>query len=170
MSLPPGARDVRRVGGGDINEAFRVVLADGREAFVKTRADASPGEYATEAAGLRWLAEPGALRTPRVLAVDDGYLVLEWIAPGRLDAAGELELGRGLAATHAAGAPSFGGFAGEGGRVAIRLASAVERADGRLALVLRRAAPAPARAPRTRARRARRRGGRGRRARVRAAG
>jgi fructosamine-3-kinase len=116
VSLPPGARDVRRVGGGDINEAFRVVLADGSAAFVKTRAEASPGEYATEAAGLRWLAEPGALRTPRVLAVDDGYLVLEWIAPGHLDAAGELELGRGLAATHAAGAPSFGGYAGEGGQ------------------------------------------------------
>ena len=69
MSLPAGASEVRRVGGGDINEAFRVVLADGRDAFVKTRADASPGEYAAEAAGLAWLAEPGALRTPRVLDV-----------------------------------------------------------------------------------------------------
>ena len=44
-------------------------LADGTEAFVKTRADAAPGEYAAEAAGLEWLAEPGALRTPRVLEV-----------------------------------------------------------------------------------------------------
>ena len=93
MSLPPGVRDVRRIGGGDINEAFRVVLADGSEAFVKTRAEASPGEYAAEADGLRWLAEPGALRTPGVLAVDDGYLVLEWITPGRLDAPGELRFG-----------------------------------------------------------------------------
>ena len=31
MSLPPGARDVRRVGGGDINEAYHVILSDGRE-------------------------------------------------------------------------------------------------------------------------------------------
>ena len=116
MSLPPGATDIRRIGGGDINEAFHVVLADGTDAFVKTRADASPGEYAAEAAALRWLAEPGVLRTPGVLAVEDGYLVLEWVAPGRLDAAGEQELGRGLAATHAAGAPGFGEFAGEGGR------------------------------------------------------
>jgi fructosamine-3-kinase len=103
------------VSGGDINEAFRVVLRDGREAFVKTRAGAPPGEYAAEAAGLRWLAEPGALRTPRVLDVDDGYLALEWIAPGRLSAAGEQEFGRGLAATHAAGAPCFGSFHGAGG-------------------------------------------------------
>jgi fructosamine-3-kinase len=111
VSLPPGARDARAVGGGDINEAFRVVLADGREAFVKTRADAPRGEFAAEAAGLEWLAQAGALRTPAVLGVEDGYLALEWIAPGRLDAAGEQELGRGLALTHAAGAPRFGRFA-----------------------------------------------------------
>jgi fructosamine-3-kinase len=108
VTLPPGASEARRVGGGDINEAFRVVLADGREAFVKTRGEAAAGEYAAEAAGLRWLAEPGALRTPRVLAVDDRYLALEWVAPGRLSTAGAEELGRGLAATHKAGASVFG--------------------------------------------------------------
>ncbi|MHB8235671.1 MAG: fructosamine kinase family protein [Solirubrobacteraceae bacterium] len=108
MTLPPGAREARAVGGGDINEAFRVTMSDGGEAFVKTRADVVPGEYAAEAAGLRWLAEPGAVRTPRVLAVDDQYLALEWIEPGRLDAAGESELGNALALTHAAHAPRFG--------------------------------------------------------------
>jgi fructosamine-3-kinase len=110
MSLPAGASVLARVGGGDINEAVRVRMADGGEAFVKTRADAAPGEYAAEAAGLRWLAEPGALRTPRVLAIADGHLALEWVQPGYLDAAGIEELGRGLAATHGAGAPHFGGF------------------------------------------------------------
>ena len=99
------------MGGGDINEAFAVLLRDGSEAFVKTRPDAAAGEYAAEAAGLRWLAEPGALRTPRVLDVDDGYLALQWIEPGRLDAGGEQELGRGLAAMHMARAPGFGRFA-----------------------------------------------------------
>jgi fructosamine-3-kinase len=114
VSLPAGASDVRPVGGGDINEAFRVRLADGAEAFVKTRADPAPGEYAAEAEGLRWLAEPGALRTPRVLALDDRYLALEWVEPGRLDADGEERLGRGLAATHVFGAPCFGAFDGAG--------------------------------------------------------
>jgi len=108
MTLPAGATDARRLGGGDINEAFRVVLADGSEAFVKTRGDAAPGEYAAEAAALAWLAEPGALRTPRVLEVEEGYLALEWVDPGRLDGPGIEELGRGLAETHAAGAPAFG--------------------------------------------------------------
>jgi fructosamine-3-kinase len=108
VSLPAGATDVRRVGGGDINEAWRVTLADGGTAFVKTRVDAAPGEYGAEADDLHWLAEPGALRTPRVLEVSDDYLALGWIEPGRLDSRGAEELGRGLAATHAAGAANFG--------------------------------------------------------------
>jgi fructosamine-3-kinase len=112
IGLPAGVSDVRAVGGGDINDAFHVVLADGSEAFVKTRADASPGEYEAEAEGLRWLAEPGALRTPRVLDLGDRYLALEWIARGRLDARGAEDLGRGLAATHLAGAPRFGAPSG----------------------------------------------------------
>jgi fructosamine-3-kinase len=108
VSLPVGATEARRVGGGDINEAWRVTLADGGTAFVKTRSDAAPGEYEAEAEGLAWLAEPGALRTPRVLEVGEDYLALEWIEPGRLDLRGAEELGRGLAATHEAGAANFG--------------------------------------------------------------
>jgi fructosamine-3-kinase len=100
-------RGATRVGGGDINEAFRVELDGGVRAFVKTRAGAVPGEYATEAAGLRWLAEPDGLPVPAVLGVDDEALVLEWVDEGgRGD--GEA-LGRGLAVVHAAGAPAFGG-------------------------------------------------------------
>jgi fructosamine-3-kinase len=100
--------------GGSINEAWALELAGGGRAFVKTRADAAAGEYATEAAGLRWLAQADAVALPAVLAVGDGdgdgprFLALEWVDAGRLDAAGEEQLGRGLAALHAAGAPDFG--------------------------------------------------------------
>ena len=103
-----------RASGGSINEAWALELAGGGRAFVKTRADAAPGEYATEAAGLGWLAQADAVALPGVLAVADGdgdgprFLALEWIDEGRLDAAGEEALGRGLAALHAAGAPDFG--------------------------------------------------------------
>jgi len=100
----------RRVGGGSINEAWAMELADGRRAFVKTRGDAPAGEYASEAAALAWLAEPGAVRLPAVIAQDETFLALEWVEPGRLDAPGEEELGRGLARLHAAGAPAFGAF------------------------------------------------------------
>jgi fructosamine-3-kinase len=107
MTLPAGAADPRRVGGGDINEAWHVLL-DGRETFVKTRSDAGEGEYALEAAGLEWLAEPGALRVPGVVEVTEDYLALEWVQPGQLSVEGAEELGRGLARIHAAGAPNFG--------------------------------------------------------------
>jgi fructosamine-3-kinase len=66
-----------------------------------------------EAAGLRWLAAGGA-RVPRILAESADELVLERVPPGRLDAAGEEELGRMLAAVHAAGAPHFGSLPAPG--------------------------------------------------------
>jgi len=57
--------------------------------------------------------QANALPVPEVLAVDERYLALAWVAPGRLSLAGEERLGRGLAALHQAGAPAFGdpGFA-----------------------------------------------------------
>jgi fructosamine-3-kinase len=96
----------RRVGGGDINDAYEVSLDDGRRVFVKTREGAAPGEYETEAAGLRWLAEADALPVPAVVEATSEQLALEWIDEGgRYD---EEELGRGLAQLHGAGAAAFG--------------------------------------------------------------
>ena len=117
MSLPPEAlargevAEVRRVGGGDINEGWQVVWADGQRSFVKTRADAGAGEYAAEAAGLNWLRAAAALQVPDVLACGEDFLELEWIEVGRISAAGVEELGHGLAAVHLAGAGGFGGAA-----------------------------------------------------------
>jgi fructosamine-3-kinase len=103
----------RPTAGGSINDAWTFELEGGERTFVKTRADAARGEYATEAAGLRWLAEPGAIELPAVLAVGDDergprFLALEWIEEGALDQSGAEALGRGLAAVHAAGAAAFG--------------------------------------------------------------
>lgn len=98
--------------GGDINDAYRAETSDG-PVFVKTSPTAQEGMFSDEAAGLNWLGEPGGVATPRVVGVVDGdvptrLLALEWIERGRLDAAGEEALGRGLAKIHAAGAPAFG--------------------------------------------------------------
>jgi len=116
-ALKTGVTGLVGVPGGDLNDAWAATLADGRRVFVKTSADVLPGTYRAEASDLCWLAEPGALGVPEVLAVVDPeepgapgprLLALEMIEPGRLDADGELELGRGLAALHAAGAAAFG--------------------------------------------------------------
>lgn len=93
------------VSGGDINDAFRVELADKRVVFVKSHDDAPEGMFAAEAAGLEWL-RTGALRVPRVVAVGDMWLALEWLElGGRPDSAA---LGRGLAELHRRSPPSFG--------------------------------------------------------------
>jgi fructosamine-3-kinase len=105
-------RGLKRVAGGDINDAYTAELEGGGRAFIKTRPDAPPGEFKGEAAALDWLAEPAALGVPEVLGVLDGpdeprLLALEWLDAG--PAGDEAQLGRGLAAVHAAGADAFGG-------------------------------------------------------------
>ena len=99
--------------GGDTSSAWRVELGSGRTLFVKTHADPPPGFFTTEAAGLRWLGEPGAVPVPAVLAVSDDppLLALEWVGPSgraRRTSAGEAAFGRGLTALHGAGAAAFG--------------------------------------------------------------
>ena len=106
------------VTGGDLNDAYAATLEDGERVFVKGSASAAPGAFASEAAGLRWLAEPAAIGVPDVLAVADApavapaagprFLALRWLDAGPLTPAAEEALGRGLAALHAAGAPVFG--------------------------------------------------------------
>jgi fructosamine-3-kinase len=108
--LGSGVVSAAPVGGGDVAAAFRVELDDGRTVFAKTRAAAPPGFFVTEAEGLRWLRAAGAVAVPEVLAATDDppLLVLEWIDEGRPTGTTEVELGRGLAALHASGAPCFG--------------------------------------------------------------
>jgi len=84
-----------------------VETADG-PLFAKRLADPPPGMFEVEAAGLRWLAEPGVIPVPAVRHVDARLLVLAWIEPGRATAASQQEFGRALARLHDTGAPSFG--------------------------------------------------------------
>jgi fructosamine-3-kinase len=98
----------RSVSGGDINQAHRAELSDGRVVFVKSN-DRAPGNmFAAEARGLAWLAEARALRAPTVLAQGPDFLVLESIDEADRRGNYDEQLGRGLAALHAFGAPSFG--------------------------------------------------------------
>jgi fructosamine-3-kinase len=105
----------RPVAGGCINEAWRVELSDATTLFVKGHPDPPPAFFQTEADGLAWLADGlvgDTIGVPRAISWRDdhtGFLAVEWVEPGaRTDDEVDQRLGRGLAALHRAGAPSFG--------------------------------------------------------------
>lgn len=114
-----------RVSGGDINDAYRLTLTDGRRIFMKENRMKSASFFMAEAAGLAAIAETGTIRTPRVLGAgtdEDGagpsFLLMEWIeGKGRAKDYWEV-FARQLAAMHRAGTENFTvggrfGFAGD---------------------------------------------------------
>ncbi len=127
--------DTTSLGGGDFATSSQVLLADGRQVFIKTHRDPPPGFFSTEAQGLAWLSEAASapevddiaaaheashlskpskligLRVPEVLAVSDDppMLALQWIDPGgRGKAPDEAQFGRSLARLHQHGMSCFG--------------------------------------------------------------
>ncbi len=104
----------RPLSGGDINEAFELELANGARVFMKTNRGAAAGMFAAEARGLAWLSAASALRVPRVVCVSNdepdepSFLVLELIRAAPRARGFDERLGRGLAALHRFGAPTFG--------------------------------------------------------------
>jgi fructosamine-3-kinase len=93
--------------GGGRTGVQMTTLDDGTEVVVKS---GEPSAIAAEAAGLRWLAEPGVVGVgvPSVLGEAEGRMVSTRVPSGRADAGAAERFGRGLAALHAAGAPAFG--------------------------------------------------------------
>jgi fructosamine-3-kinase len=88
---------------GSITEA----VLDGGDVVVIKHGHA-PGATSAEAAGLRWLAEPGTVRIPAVHGHDEDWLVIDRIVSTRPSAQVAERLGHGLAELHATGAPAFG--------------------------------------------------------------
>lgn len=84
---PVNQLEMTPVGGGSINQAFRL-LVNGREPFFCKLNDARrfPGLFEKEKNGLELLAAQDIIRIPRVLLCqtleDKQALVLEWMEPG----------------------------------------------------------------------------------------
>lgn len=127
MSLPTALREElqrhagavpaeRPVGGGCISRAARLEVG-GRPAFLKYHLDAPAGFFAAEADGLERLrAAQSGLRVPGVLGTGElqtpqgrlGWLLLEWLQPGRPGADSGERLGEGLARLHRVRGPGWG--------------------------------------------------------------
>lgn len=100
------------VGGGSINDAFRLSSSAG-PFFVKVNAaDRFQSMFAAEADGLQRLAATRALRVPRTISVgedhDQTYILMEWIAEGPKGDRFWEGLGHGLAALHSHVGEQFG--------------------------------------------------------------
>ena len=95
------------VSGGDINEAFRLTLADGATVFMKANRAASPAFFQAEADGLEALRKTGAIGVPGVIAIGQdarygAFLLLDWVEAARPAPDFWERFGRALAAMHAA--------------------------------------------------------------------
>ena len=114
LSARLGAKveDVTDVDGGSINDAFLLRLSDGRNAFFKTRKDASFAEYRAEALGLEWLRGGGGQAPDTLAVLSEGVpgLCLEWIDSGSWTRKSYEELGKMLAALHRTSEDYFGGL------------------------------------------------------------
>lgn len=107
------------VGGGSINDAYRLDTNEGRF-FVKVNPGSRPGSpvdrfpsmFEAEEDGLRRLAAAGVIRVPDVIAQgedhDDSYLLLEYIGGGARTEAFWEDFGRSLARLHAQTHARFG--------------------------------------------------------------
>ena len=105
------ASRARTVGGGSINQAFKLP-GDPCPVFLKVNNANSLSAFEAEAHGLQALAGAGGLAVPAVIdagrAGDAAYLALEWIDFGGRTALAERRLGAGLARQHRATADQFG--------------------------------------------------------------
>ncbi|MEV0637854.1 fructosamine kinase family protein [Streptomyces sp. NPDC050619] len=108
----PGAAAARLTGRPVIEErrlsgTLAEVTLDGGQLVMVKRGD-GPDAARAEAAGLRWLADAGAVRIPTVHGHDRYRLVTDQVPHGQPSGTAAVRFGRELAALHAAGAPAFG--------------------------------------------------------------
>jgi len=99
------------VGGGDISQAARLTLDDGRLLLVKYRQPSINGMFTAEANGLALLRASQTLRIPQLWGYAEAvppcpaFILMEWLGRGPSTPVIATELGRGLAAMHATPSP-----------------------------------------------------------------
>ncbi len=101
--IPFAIQDRQSVGGGSINQTYRVTEGD-RDYFVKLNQASKLGMFEAEGLGLKEIAESQTIRVPHPIcwgtAADQAYLVLEYLPLGRGSANSWYRMGQDLAALH----------------------------------------------------------------------
>ena len=104
LGVPVDVEGERTVGGGSINDAYRLNTNEGPFFAKVNHAGRFPSMFEAEADGLRRLRAAASLRVPEVIATgedhEDGYILMEWIEAGRKGEVFWSSFGRGLAELH----------------------------------------------------------------------
>jgi len=104
-ALGADATDATELDGGNVGTVYRVAFAD--RAPVAAKVDDAP--LGVEAAMLQYLARETPLPVPEVYHVEQGLLLLEFVAgDGRFDERAERDLARQVAALHDVSADAYG--------------------------------------------------------------
>lgn len=98
----------RALGGGCTADAQRIRLDTGQLLFVKQQSDPEVGQFLAEAIGLDALRRSGAVRTPKVIAVGDRFLLLEYVDSAPRSSTFEEQLAQSLATQHTQTSTQFG--------------------------------------------------------------
>lgn len=102
-------QSIQSVHGGDINQAAKIVLGDGKELFVKWNNSAPENMFETEAKGLQLLNSADTdLQIPSPVLVKEDFLVLDWIEEGGGKQHSAQDFGKELAKLHKQTADQFG--------------------------------------------------------------
>lgn len=94
--------------GGSISESGRLFMDSGTTLFIKRNDDAADSMFQAEAEGLKSLARYTRLRVPRVLHVEDHFILMEDLGDGHRQPDFYAKLGRGLAQLHQSPQQCFG--------------------------------------------------------------
>ena len=110
--LPGSLTSLRKVGGGDINLAYKATVSNGRHYFIKTHPAPPPHFFTEEARGLSLLAQTNTVGIPHVIAVVEttelSCLILEWVDVGQQTSQTSHTFGRELALLHRSSSEEFG--------------------------------------------------------------
>lgn len=110
---PFAIADRRSVGGGCINQAYRLV-GDGGSYFLKLNQASQIAMFEAEALGLREMVNSHTIRVPRPVcwgtAEGSAYIVLEWLDLGRGSDDSWRQMGEQLAAMHRTTSPQGFGW------------------------------------------------------------
>jgi fructosamine-3-kinase len=108
VKLRSKIKNFTSLSGGCISNAFRIIMEDAKQYFLKFNSSISNDMFIKEAHGLMELEKANAVRIPKVLSYDEDYILLELIASASKKKNFFEDFGRSFAEMHKCSSETFG--------------------------------------------------------------